>query len=55
MYLKFHCSLKLQVFLVQNLLNVLLPNSVQPEITLLKEPNPAERLQMALPYELKIH
>ena len=40
---------------LNNLLNVLLPNSVQPEITLLKEPNPAERLQMALPYELKIH
>jgi protease-4 len=40
---------------LNNLLKVLLPNSVQTEIYPLKESNSAEYIQMLLPYELKIH
>ena len=40
---------------LNNLLKVLLPNSVQTEIYPLKESNSAEYIQMLLPYELNIH
>lgn len=40
---------------LNNLLNVFLPNSTQPKLIKLKEFNPADRMQLALPFELKIH